>query len=86
MPAACAACLDPETSISGYKLPLETEVRSAQVLIIGRVLSEQRLPGTHPVRSRTNRETWIDSCGNSDVLPRGEHVVKAIRTQLRASK
>jgi hypothetical protein len=36
--------------------------------------------------SRTNRETWIDSCGNSDVLPRGERVVKEIRTQLQASK
>jgi hypothetical protein len=36
--------------------------------------------------SRTNREMWINSCGNSDVLPRGERVVKEIRTQLRASK
>jgi hypothetical protein len=133
LPTACAACLDPKTGISGYKVPLETEVRAAQAIIIGRVLAEQRLqedpddphgvmasnfkikvlkklkgrlPGVIVVRnentssrypmsvgeehilfvSRTDRETWIDSCGNSDVLPRGKHVVKAIRTQLRASK
>lgn len=133
LPAVCAACLDPKAGISGYKLPLETEVRSAQAIIIGRVLAEQRLqedasdpdgvtasnykievlnrlkgrlPAEIVVRtentssrypmsvgeehilfvSRTNRETWIDSCGNSDVLPRGERVVKEIRTQLRASK
>jgi hypothetical protein len=131
--AACAACLDPKTGISGYKLPLETEVRTAQAIITGRVLSEQRLqedptdpdgvtacnftikvlsklkgrpPGVivvsnentssrYPMSvgeehilfvSRTNREMWINSCGNSDVLPRGERVVKEIRTQLRASK
>jgi hypothetical protein len=133
LPAADAACLDPKTGVSGYKLPLETEVRSAQAITIGRVLAEQRLqedrndpdgvtasnftikvlktlkgrvPDVIVVRtentssrypmsvgeehilfvSRTNRETWIDSCGNSDVLPRGERVVKEIRTQLQASK
>lgn len=133
LPAACAACLDPKTGISGYKVPLETEARTAEAIVIGRVLSERRLqedpddpegvtasnftikvlsklkgrlPGVIVVRnentssrypmsvgeehilfvSRINRETWIDSCGNSDALPRGERVAKAIRTQLRASK
>ncbi len=33
--------------------------------------------------SRTNREMWIDSCGNSDVMPNGEQVVRKIRAQLR---
>jgi hypothetical protein len=133
LPAACAACLDPKTGISGYKLPLETEVHRAQAIIIGRVLAERRLqedpgdpdgitasnfkikvlkklkgrlPGVIIVRnentssrypmsvgeehilfvSRTKREMLIDSCGNSDVLPRGERVLKEIRGQLRASK
>jgi hypothetical protein len=133
LPGAYAFCLDPKTGISGYKLPLEAEVRTAEAIVIGRVLSEQRLqedpddpdgltatnftikvlrklkgrlPGVIVVRSentsarypmsvgeehilfvsRTNRETWIDSCGNSDVLPRGEQVVKEVRTQLRALK
>ena len=36
--------------------------------------------------SRTNREMWIDSCGNSDVMPDGEQVVKEVRKQLRAMK
>jgi len=36
--------------------------------------------------SRTNREMWIDSCGNSDVMPDGEQVVSKVRAQLRASK
>jgi hypothetical protein len=131
LPAAYAVCLDPGTGKSGYKVPLETEIRTAQAIIIGRVLSEQRLqedpddaegltasnftikilsklkgslPGVIVVRnentsarypmsvgeehilfvSRTNRGTWIDSCGNSDVLPRGEQLVKKIRTELRA--
>jgi hypothetical protein len=131
LPAAYAVCLDPGTGKSGYKVPLETEIRTAQAIIVGRVLSEQRfqedpndpdgittssftikvfsrlkgrLPDVIVVRnentssrypmsvgeerilfvSRTNRETWIDSCGNSDVLPRGEQLVKKIRTQLRA--
>jgi hypothetical protein len=40
---ASAACFDPTTFASGYKLPLATEVRSASGIIIGRVLSEQGL-------------------------------------------
>jgi hypothetical protein len=36
--------------------------------------------------SRTNRGMWIDSCGNSEVMPDGEQVVKEVRTQLRALK
>jgi hypothetical protein len=131
LPAAYAVCLNPGTGKSGYKVPLETEIRTTQAIIVGRVLSEQRLqedpddpegitasnftikilsrlkgrlPGVIVVRnentssrypmsvgeehilfvSRTNRGTWIDSCGNSDVLPRGERVVNEIRTQLRA--
>lgn len=43
LPAAYALCLDPVTYISGYKTPLRTEIREAEAIIIGRVLSEQRL-------------------------------------------
>jgi hypothetical protein len=133
LPAAYAVCLDPETGKSGYKLPLKKEVRTAEAIVIGRVLSEHQLqedaddpdgltasnvtikvlkklrgslPGVIVVRnentssrypmsvgeehilfvSRTNRGTWIDSCGNSEVMPHGEQVVKEVRTQLRALK
>ena len=40
---ANAVCLHPETGKSGYKIPLKTEVRTAEAIVIGRVLSEQRL-------------------------------------------
>jgi hypothetical protein len=40
---ANAVCLHPETGKSGYKIPLKTEVRTAGAIVIGRVLSEQRL-------------------------------------------
>jgi hypothetical protein len=133
LPAVYGVCLDPGTYKSGYKIPLKTEVGTAEAIVIGRVLSEHRLQedvddpdgitasnvtikvleklkGTLPsvivVRnentssrypmsvgeehilfvSRTNREMWIDSCGNSDVTPDGGQVVRKIRAQLRALK
>ena len=131
--SASAVCLYPGSDKSGYKVPLETEVRTAEAIVIGRVLSEHpiqddaddpdgvtasnvtikvlkklkgNLPGVIVVRndntssrypmsagerhllflSRTDRETWIDSCGNSEVLAHGDQLVKKIRAQLRASK
>lgn len=109
------------------------EMRTAEAIVIGRVLSEDRLQedaadpdgvtasnvtikvlkklkGTlsgiivvrnentssrYPMSvgeehilfvSRTNRTTWIDSCGNSEVMPDGKQVVKEVRTQLRLLK
>jgi hypothetical protein len=38
-----AVCLDPKTWISGYKEPLTLEVRKAEAIVIGRVVSEQPL-------------------------------------------
>jgi hypothetical protein len=35
--------LNPKTLVSGYKIPLETEVRTAEGIVVGRVLSEQGL-------------------------------------------
>ncbi|QJE02090.1 hypothetical protein HH212_20415 [Massilia forsythiae] len=131
LPAANAVCFYPGTARSGYNIPLKTEVRTAEAIVIGRVLSEQqlqedaddpdgvtasnvtievlkKLKGTlsgvivvrnentssrYPMSigeehilfvSRTKRGTWIDSCGNSEVMPDGEQVVKEVRTQLRA--
>lgn len=40
---AAAACLDPKTFISGYKVPLGLEVRTADAIVLARVLSEQGL-------------------------------------------
>jgi hypothetical protein len=40
---ANAVCLRPKTGKSGYKVPLKTEVRTAEAIVIGRVLLEQRL-------------------------------------------
>ena len=40
---AGAVCLDPATHLSGYKLPLGSEVRTAEAILIGRALSEQGL-------------------------------------------
>jgi hypothetical protein len=132
-PPAYAVCFYPGTDRSGYKIPLKTEVRTAEAIVIGRVLSEDRLQedaddpdgvtasnvtikvlkklkgtpsGVIVVRnentssrypmsvgeehilfvSRTNHGTWIDSCGNSEVMPDGEQVVKEVRTQLRSLK
>jgi hypothetical protein len=41
--ASGAVCLDPKTGISGYKLPLNAEVRDTPVIVIGRILSETPL-------------------------------------------
>jgi hypothetical protein len=40
---AGAACLDPKTHVSGYKIPLASEIRTANAIVIGRVLSERGL-------------------------------------------
>jgi hypothetical protein len=131
--AAYAVCLDPKTGKSGYKVPLETETRTAEAIVIGRVLSQRRLqedpddpdgvtasnvtikvlrklkgslPSVIVVRnentstrypmsvgeehilfvSRTNLEARIDSCGNSEQMPRGMYIVEEIKTQLRTLK
>jgi hypothetical protein len=41
--SANAVCLDPTTFVSGYKVPLASEVRAADGIVIGRVLSQQGL-------------------------------------------
>jgi len=38
-----AACLDPKTFVSGYTVPLSSEIRTADAIVIGRVLAEQGL-------------------------------------------
>jgi len=38
-----AVCIDPKTSVSGYKIPLNEEVRSADAIIVGRILAQQGL-------------------------------------------
>src|SRR5690242_12252854 len=40
---AGAVCLDPATHLSGYMVPLGSEVRTAEAILIGRVLSEHGL-------------------------------------------
>lgn len=40
---AGAVCLDPKTFISGYKIPLDLEVRTTEAIVVGRVLSEKGL-------------------------------------------
>lgn len=40
---ASAACLDPKTFTSGYKIPLDSKVQTAEAIVIGRVLAEQGL-------------------------------------------
>jgi hypothetical protein len=40
---ASAVCFYPGSDKSGYKLPLETEVRTAEAIVIGRVLAERQL-------------------------------------------
>jgi hypothetical protein len=37
---AGAACFDPKTFISGYKEALDAEIRSAEAIVVGRVMSE----------------------------------------------
>ncbi|WP_156885886.1 hypothetical protein [Massilia niastensis] len=43
LPAAYAVCIDPATGRSGYQVPLEAGVRTAEAIVIGHVLSEARL-------------------------------------------
>jgi hypothetical protein len=40
---ARAACMNPKTWVSGYKVPLALEVHEAEAIVIGRVISEQPL-------------------------------------------
>lgn len=40
---AGAACMNPETQVSGYTVPLALETREAEAIVIGRVVSEQPL-------------------------------------------
>lgn len=40
---ADAVCLDPKTFVSGYRIPLASEVVSADAIVVGRVLSERAL-------------------------------------------
>lgn len=42
---AGAVCFDPKTFISAYKVPLDSEVRTAEAIVMARVLSEQGLQG-----------------------------------------
>jgi hypothetical protein len=133
LPAAYGVCLDPETGKSGYKIPLNREVRTAEAIVIGRVLSEhplreeaddpdgitassvtvkvlKKLKGTlsglivlrnentssrYPMSvgeehvlfvSRANHDMWINSCGNSSVMPDGEQVARKVSAHLRAMK
>jgi hypothetical protein len=130
---AGAACLDPKTFVSGYKEPIAEEVRTADAIVIGRVLSKQglqedptdpdgytaykvkievitRLKGNLPkvfvIRdentsarygmstgeehllfvSGSSEDLWVNSCGNSSVMPKGKLLVEQIQTQLRSLK
>ena len=38
-----AVCMNPRTWVSGYKVPLAQEIREAEAVVIGRVVSEQPL-------------------------------------------
>lgn len=42
-PTAYAVCLDPETLLSGYQIPLNKEIQSAEVIAIGTVTNKQAL-------------------------------------------
>ena len=42
-PATYAVCLDPKTLISGYHVPLDEEVRSRKVIVIGKVVRAEPL-------------------------------------------
>ena len=128
--AASAVCLDPKTSLSGYRIPFAAEVGSADAILVGRVLSKQdlaedpadpegvtadevtvkvitRLKGKVPdvlvlrnentsarypmsvgeehilFVSRDGRESWVDSCGNSSLMPAGKPLARRIQAQLR---
>jgi len=60
---ASAVCVDPTTFVSGYKVPLASEIRTADGIVIGRVLSEQDLhedstdPDGHTASNVTVRVT-----------------------------
>lgn len=124
--SANAVCLDPRTFVSGYRIPLATEVVSADAIVVGRVLSERalsedradpegvtaydvsvkvitRLKGDVPDRlvlrnentsarypmsvgeehilfvSRDRGQAWVDSCGNSSLMPAGDRWWRASR-------
>jgi hypothetical protein len=130
---ASAVCLDPKTSISGYKVPLDSEVRTADAIVVARVLSEQglqedptdpdgytaynltirvlsslkgSLPKVIVVRnentssrypmsvgeehilfvSRNGNKLGINSCGNSEEMPKGKQLVKQIQASLQKLK
>jgi hypothetical protein len=36
--------------------------------------------------SRSGRDLWVNSCGNSSAMPEGKALIKQIRMQLRTSK
>jgi hypothetical protein len=40
---ASAVCLDPKTLVSGYTVPLASEIRTANAILIGRVMSQRSL-------------------------------------------
>jgi hypothetical protein len=40
---ATAACLHPDKDLSGYRIPLDLEIRTSQVIVIGLVTSQQDL-------------------------------------------
>ncbi|MBC3873389.1 hypothetical protein [Undibacterium flavidum] len=44
---ACAACLDPKTLVSGYRVPLESEIRSSQAIVIGKLIKTSPLQEDH---------------------------------------
>ncbi|MYM68173.1 hypothetical protein GTP45_15235 [Pseudoduganella sp. FT55W] len=50
-PTANAFCLAPQTEISGYKIPLDDEIKTAQSIIVGRVIQKNELKedATDPV-------------------------------------
>lgn len=41
--AAHALCLDPKSGISGYNVPLRSEIQAADAIVVGRVLVENEL-------------------------------------------
>lgn len=133
MCSANAVCLDPKTFVSGYRIPLASEVGSADAIAVSRVLSEQalsedpadpegvtaydvtvkvitRLKGNVPdvlilrnentsarylmsvgeehivFVSRDKRHAWVDSCGNSSLMPAGRQMVARIQAHMSNSK
>lgn len=43
MQTASAVCLDPETSVSGYRVPLDKEIQSTKQIVIGEVIKSRYL-------------------------------------------